>query len=163
MLHALKRPSEALADFEKALTLDPGLADALTNRATIRWTQGHDQAGAAADLEAALAIDPLQPYARGELLHLKMYGADWEDFETQKPMIDDGVRKGLRIVRPFVYQAVSSSPADLQACSRIFARQFFPPAEPSPAFHHSHDRIRIGYVSGRIPRTGHRLSDGRTV
>jgi len=150
VLHALKRPSEALADFEKALTLDPHLADALTNRATIRWTQGHDQIGAAADLEAALAIDPLQAYARGELLHLKMYGADWEDFETQKAAIDDGVQKGLRVVRPFVYQALSSSPADLQACSRIFAHQFFPPAGPAPAFHHNHERIRIGYVSGEF-------------
>ncbi len=149
VLHALKRPAEALADFEKALTLDPRLADALANRATIKWTQDHDQAGAVADLEAALAIDPVQPYARGELLHLKMYGADWNDFEAQKVMIDDEVRKGLRVVRPFVYQALSSSPADLQACSRIFARQFFSPAAPPP-FRYNHDRIRIGYVSGEF-------------
>jgi predicted O-linked N-acetylglucosamine transferase (SPINDLY family) len=82
-------------------------------------------------------------------LHLKMYGADWENFQTEKSRIDQGVRDGQRVVRPFVYQALSSSPADLQACSRIFARQFFSPSAPPP-FRYNHDRIRIGYVSGEF-------------
>jgi protein O-GlcNAc transferase len=150
VLQALKRDAEALVDFEKALTLDPGLAEALSNRATIRWTLDGDQAGAAADLQAALALDPAQPYARGELLHLKMYGADWEDFESEKALIEDGVRQGQRVVRPFVYQALSASPADLQSCSRIFTANFFPAAAQPPAFQHSHDKIRIGYVSGEF-------------
>jgi predicted O-linked N-acetylglucosamine transferase (SPINDLY family) len=150
VLQAMKRPAEALADFEKALTLDPGIADALANRATIKWTVDGNQAGAVADIKAALAIDPRQPYARGELLHLKMFGADWEDFEIEKALVDEGVRKGERVVRPFVYQAVSSSPADLQTCSRIFAANLFPPSDPPPSFGHSHEKIRIGYVSAEF-------------
>ena len=150
VLHALKRPDEALANFDKALTLEPALADALANRATIKWTVGHDQPGAVADLKAALVADPNQPYAQGEMLHLKMFGADWEDFEAEMALIDQGVRKGQRIVRPFVYQALSPSPADLQACSRIFAVQFFAPVGQPPAFRHNHDRIRVGYVSGEF-------------
>jgi protein O-GlcNAc transferase len=150
MLQALKRDSEALADFEKAAALDPGLADALANRGLLKWTQNGDQAGAVADLKAALAIDPVQPYARGELFHVRMFGADWEGFEAEKALIDEGVRNGQRVVRPFVYQALSSSPADLQDCSRIFASNLFPPFDQSPAFHHSHDRIRIGYLSGEF-------------
>ncbi|HSS14216.1 MAG TPA: tetratricopeptide repeat protein, partial [Rhizomicrobium sp.] len=150
VLHALNRHDAALADFAKALELDPAFADALVNRATLRWTLHGDQPGAAADLTTALAIDPDQPYARGELLHLKMYGADWDDFETRKAQIDDDVRQGRRAVRPFVYQALSSSPADLQACSRIFAADLFPPFGPPPVFRHSHEKIRIGYVSGEF-------------
>ncbi len=150
VLQALKRDAEALADFEKALTLDPGLAEALVNRATIRWTLNGDQVGAAADLEAALAIDPTQPYAPGELLHLKMFAADWEDFESEKALIEEDVRQGQRVVRPFVFQAISSSPADLQSCSRIFTESFFPARGQSPAFQHGHGKIRIGYVSGEF-------------
>jgi protein O-GlcNAc transferase len=150
VLQALKRHAEALEDFEKALKLDPGFADALANRGTIKWAAGRDQAGAVADLKAALAADPDQPYARGELMHIKMYGADWEEFESEKALIDEGVRKGQRVVRPFVYQALSSSPADLQACSRIFAAQFFPPVGQPPEFHRNHERIRVGYVSGEF-------------
>jgi protein O-GlcNAc transferase len=150
VLQALKRDVEALADFEKALTLDPGLAEALVNRATIRWTLNGDQVGAAADLEAALAIDPTQPYARGESLHLKMYVGDWGDFESEKALIEDGVRQGQRVVRPFVYQALSASPADLQSCSRIFTSNFFPATGQPPAFGQARDKIRIGYVSGEF-------------
>ncbi|HEX4026402.1 MAG TPA: tetratricopeptide repeat protein [Rhizomicrobium sp.] len=150
MLQALKRDGEALADFEKAVALDAGLADALANRGLLKWTLNGDQAGAVADLKAALAIDPTQPYARGELLHLKTYGADWQGFEAEKASIDEGARNGRRVVRPFVYQALSSSPADLQACSRIFASSLFPLFDQPPAFRHGHDRIRIGYLSGEF-------------
>jgi predicted O-linked N-acetylglucosamine transferase (SPINDLY family) len=150
VLHALKRESEALADFDRALALDEGLADALANRAHLRWSLNDDYAGATADLKAALTLNPDQAYARGELLHLQMFAADWDDFENQKALVDQGVRAGKEVVRPFVYQAVSASPADLQACSRIFAGHLFPPQQPRAIAPRSRDRIRIGYVSGEF-------------
>lgn len=150
ILQAMKRDTEALAAFEKALTFDSQLADALANRATLRWTLESNFDGAVADLKASLAINPSQAYARGELMHLKMYGADWHEFQSEKLAIDEAVRKGERVVRPFVYQALSSSPADLQSCSRIFARDLFTPAESNATFHHDHKKIRIGYVSGEF-------------
>jgi protein O-GlcNAc transferase len=150
VLHALKRGPEALADFDSALALDARLADALANRAHLRWSLNHDYAGATADLKAVLALNPDQPYARGELLHLRMFAADWEDFEAQKALVDQAVQEGKQAVRPFVYQAVSASPADLQACSRIFAKGLFPPLETQPLAARSHDKIRIGYVSAEF-------------
>jgi protein O-GlcNAc transferase len=151
LLHVLKRGGEALADFEKAVALNPHFADALTNRALLRWSQNGDYAGATADLRAALVADPAQPYARGELLHLKMYGAEWDDFELELALIDAGVRAGGRVVRPFVYQALSQSPADLQACSHIFAQSLFPASiSQPPSFVRDQGRIRIGYVSGEF-------------
>ena len=149
-LHALKRAPEALAHFDKALALDPKLADALANRANLRWAERGDHAGAVADLKAALAANPDQPFARGELLHLKMHGADWEDFDREVDAIDQAVRQGQRVVRPFVYQAISQSPADLQACSRTFAASLFSPAPQPLSFAHHHQKIRIGYVSGEF-------------
>jgi protein O-GlcNAc transferase len=151
VLHALKRGSEALANFDKALALEPGFADALANRSLLHWTERGDFAGAVSDIEAALAVNPAQPFARGELLHLKMFGADWEGFDQETKAIDDAVRQGQRVVRPFVYQALSHSPADLQSCSRIFAASL--PSSPSdkPAsFAHGHEKIRIGYVSAEF-------------
>src|SRR5262249_12223327 len=143
VLHALKRDHEALAHFDKALELDPALAEARTNRAHLRWSVQGDHHGAVSDLRAALESDPDAPYARGELLHLKMFAADWQDFESECAVIDDGVRQGRRVVRPFVYQALSSSPADLQACSRIFAGSLFPAQPPRQAFFpRGHEKIR---------------------
>jgi predicted O-linked N-acetylglucosamine transferase (SPINDLY family) len=150
VLHTLKRERAALADFDKALALDAGLADAWANRAHLRWSLDQDYEGAAADLTAALAVNPDLAYARGELLHLRMFAADWDDFDAQKRLVDAGVRSGRQAVRPFVYQAVSSSPADLQACSRIFAGHLFPALEALPRAAHNHGRIRIGYVSAEF-------------
>jgi predicted O-linked N-acetylglucosamine transferase (SPINDLY family) len=151
VLHTLKRNKEALAHFDRAVALDPRSADALVNRAHLRWTDQGDYTGAASDLRAALAINPDHSYARGELLHLKMYGAEWDDFEPENAAIDQAVRQGQRVVRPFVYQALCESPADLKACSRIFASDLFPaPSGEPPRFAHAHDKIRIGYVSGEF-------------
>ena len=148
--NAQKRNRDAIASFDKALQFKPDLADALANRAYLRWSEHGDYAGAKSDLKAALAADPTQAYAEGELLHLKMHAADWTDFDALVASIDAGVREGRRIVRPFAYQAISSSPKDLQACSRIFADSLFSGAaehRPSP---HIHDKIRIGYVSAEF-------------
>jgi len=150
VLHALKRASEALADFDRALALDGTLADALANRGHLRWSLNDDYAGATADLKAALTLNPDQAYARGELLHLQMFAADWDDFENQKNLVDQGVRAGKEVVRPFVYQAVSASPADLQACSRIFTGHLFPAQEARALAAREHNRIRIGYVSAEF-------------
>jgi predicted O-linked N-acetylglucosamine transferase (SPINDLY family) len=148
--NAQKRNRDAIASFDKALQFQPDLADALANRAYLRWSEHGDYAGATADLRAALAANPAQPYAEGELLHLKMQAADWTDFDASVASIDAGVRQGRRVVRPFAYQAISSSPEDLRACSRIFADSLFSGTtgkRPSPRIH---DRIRIGYVSAEF-------------
>jgi predicted O-linked N-acetylglucosamine transferase (SPINDLY family) len=151
VLQALKRNGEALAHFDKAIELDPASADAHANRALLRWADQGDHAGATADLRAALAINPDQPYARGELLHLKMYGAEWDDFESEASALDNAVREGRDVVRPFVYQALSPSPADLQTCSRIFAAGLFSPTPSRQhGFSHAHEKIRIGYVSAEF-------------
>lgn len=151
LLHAMKRSRDARMNFDRAVELKPDFADALTNRAHLRWSEHADHAGATADFRQSLAADPNQPYLCGELHHLKMYGADWETFAADKSAIDDGVRNGRRVVRPFVYQALSHSPADLQACSRIFAASLpAAPATQPPTFHYRHDRVRIGYVSGEF-------------
>ena len=49
--------------------------------------------------------------------------------KTRKHWSTRACAPARQVVRPFVYQAVSASPADLQACSRIFAANLFPPQE----------------------------------
>lgn len=150
LLHAMKRNRDAIANFDKAVELNPDFAHALTNRANLRWSEHGDYAGATSDLRRSLALDPDQPFARGDLHHLQMYGADWSTLDADKKLIDDGVRNGHRAIRPFVYQALSSSPADLQACSRIFAASLPIVPDAQRSFYYGHDKIRVGYVSGEF-------------
>ena len=149
ILNAQKRNRDAIASFDKAIAFQPDLGDALANRAHLRWTEYGDYGGAAADLRAALMADPAHPYAAGDLLHLKMQAADWADFDADVAAITDGVRNAKPVIRPFAYQAISASPADLQACSRIFANRLAPAAGHAPA-PHPPGKIRIGYVSAEF-------------
>ena len=149
ILNAQKRNRDAIASFDKAIAFQPDLGDALVNRAHLRWTEQGDYSGATADLRAALMADPAHPYAAGDLLHLQMQAADWADFDASVTAINDGVRNTKPVIRPFAYQAISASPADLQTCSRIFADRLARPAGRAPA-PYAHDKIRIGYVSAEF-------------
>ncbi len=163
VLHAMKRNREAVANFDKAVELKPDFTDALTNRGLLRWAEHGDFAGATADLRQALAADPRQPYALGELHHLKMYGADWESFDADKSSIDDGVRNGRRVVRPFVYQALAL------ACrsASLFPDIFRESSSGAPSNRrHPFATAMTGSASDMSPAnsgTGDRLSHGGTI
>jgi predicted O-linked N-acetylglucosamine transferase (SPINDLY family) len=150
-LRDLGRFDEAIESFGQAIALQPAYSEALNNRGYTWWSDKQEYAPAIADLEAALALDPQHPYAAGEVLHLKMCVADWSDFAARKDALDADVRAGKRVARPFVYQAMSDRPADLQACSRIWAHDMYPPVAAADHVRAAHKgKIRIGYVSGEF-------------
>jgi protein O-GlcNAc transferase len=153
VLRDMKQFDQAIASYDRAIEIRPDYPEALNNRGYTHWADKHDYAPALADLERALQIDPEHPYAQGEILHLKMYGADWHGFEKQKATIETGIRLGSRVARPFMFQAVSENPADLQACSRVWARDMYievPNAPHDRAARKAHRKIRLGYVSGEF-------------
>jgi predicted O-linked N-acetylglucosamine transferase (SPINDLY family) len=150
LLREMGRSDEALESFDRAIALDPQFAEALQNRGDLYWSDRLDQAAACADMERALAIAPQRPWLRGNLLHLKMFAGDWAGFDAALAAIHDGVRAGAPVVHPFIYQAMSDSPADLQRCARIYTRANFPAAPMPPAPWREHDRLRIGYVASEF-------------
>src|SRR4051812_19708065 len=153
VLAELGRSDEALTAYNRVLALAPNHAEALNNRGYIWWLNKQLWAPAIADLEKALSLAPDLPYGQGAVLHLKMYATDWSDFEKRKTVVVDGIRRGARSGRPFMFQAVSDDPADLQACARLYARDLYPQV-PSPphdrAARRSHGKIRLGYLSGEF-------------
>jgi len=150
VLRELGRPAEALASFDRALALKPEDAAALFHRGTLQWTEFGRYEPALRDLEDVIRIAPDYDYARGNLLHLKMYGGDWRGFDTEKALIDQGVRAGKRIVEPFVYQAISDSPQNLLACAETHATLFPPGAPLWKKAPRRRDKIRVGYLSGEF-------------
>jgi predicted O-linked N-acetylglucosamine transferase (SPINDLY family) len=152
VLRDLKRYEDALTDYDRAVALRPDYAEAVINRGYTKWTlQRYDDG--VADVERALALDPGYRYAKGELLHARMYAADWRDFAKLKAEVEEGVRAGARVVQPFIFQAVAENPADAQACSRIWAADKYPQMAGAPhdrAARKAKAKIRIGYVSGEF-------------
>ena len=153
VLGEMGRSDEAIAGYDRLLALDPRHVEALNNRGYLWWLKRQDYAKAIADLQRAQALDPGLAYGAGAVLHLKMYAADWRDFENNKAALVEGVRAGARVARPFMFQALSDNVADLQACARTYARDLFPPVAAA-----AHDRasrtrgakIRLGYLSGEF-------------
>jgi predicted O-linked N-acetylglucosamine transferase (SPINDLY family) len=153
VLNELGRTDEALAAYDHVLALAPGHVEALNNRGYIWWLNKKQWAPAIADLEKAAGLAPDLPYGQGAVLHLKMYAADWNDFDRRKAAVVDGVRHGARAARPFMFQAVSDDPAALQTCARIYARDLHPeaPSPPhDPAIRQGRAKIRLGYLSGEF-------------
>ncbi len=146
----MNRIDDAAAAFTRAIEIAPEAALPYRNRASMLLAKREHFAQAAADFAKALQNDPDTPYVRGELLHLKMIVGDWADYDTQLALVDAGVRALKEVVMPFVYQAVSASPADLKTCARIYAGLY--PASPRAAFAAPRraGRIRLGYLCGEF-------------
>jgi protein O-GlcNAc transferase len=151
LLRDMRRLKEAMESYDLALALAPGFAEGWFNRGTVAWLEYRQLAAAIHDLEQAVTLDPALPGARGFLLHLKMHACDWRDFARQKAQVDEAVREGEPVIEPFAYQAVSASPADLQACAAIFAAYRYP-ATKAAAFpaRGGGRKIRLGYLSGEF-------------
>jgi protein O-GlcNAc transferase len=151
LLQDMKRFLEAMASFTRALAIDPEDATALHHRGKLAWTEFRDYEAALDDLSHAVASDPDFPNALGDLVYLKMHGGDWRDRAREIARLDEGVRAGKPVVEPFIYQAISQSPADLQACSIIHAASCYPArAALHGATKKRPGRIRLGYVSGEF-------------
>jgi protein O-GlcNAc transferase len=152
VLRALGEVDQALKSYDRALLIQPNMTEALASRANCLWTRKGDVAGALIDLERLVAISPGYPYARGDLLHLRMLVGDWRDLPRQRAALDEGVRAGRRVVQPYVYQGLSSSPADLLAAARIYAQDRYPPlpAVRGQRRRRREGRIRLGYLCGEF-------------
>ena len=150
-LREMKRPADALASYDQAIALRPDYAKALCNRGNVAWVEMRQIEAALEDFERAFVLDPDCENLRGDLLHLRMHVGDWRDFDRQKSLVDAGVRAGRRVVGPFAYQAISDSPADLKACSEIYAADRYPARAPlveGPWA--AHGKIRVGYLCGEF-------------
>jgi len=152
VLRDMKKFDEAITSYSAALEARPAYAEALINRGYTRWTLKQYEAGTA-DVEQALQLEPDYPYGRGEILHAQMYAADWRDFARRREELIKLVRSGARAIQPFNFQAIAETPADAQACSRVWAKDKYPPvpARPhDPATRKDQKKIRVGYVSGEF-------------
>ena len=150
-LRELNRTLEAIASYDRAIALKPDYAKAFYNRGNAHWVDLKQIEPALENFERAFAIDPECDHLRGDLLHLRMHVGDWRDFSAQKNLINTGVRAGRRVVGPFAYQAIADSPADLQACSVLYAAGRYPARTArGPAKVRAQGKIRIGYLCGEF-------------
>ena len=142
----------AVESYNRAIELRPDYAEALVNRGYTLWSLKRNEAGTA-DVERGLALNPDYAYGRGELLHVRMFCADWHDFDSRKAELETLVLAGKKAVQPFNFQAVAQTPETARACSRNWVRDKYAqiPSRPhDPAARQGRKKIRIGYVCGEF-------------
>ena len=144
------RIDDAAASFSEALAIDPDCVVALRARGNMLWTTRQLYEPALQDLQKALRLEPDHAYTRGDLMHVKMYGADWRDFAEEAAKIDEGVRKGKRIINAFTYHTISESVADVQTCAKAFAETNYPTAVLPAKAGRRVGKIRVGYMCGEF-------------
>jgi protein O-GlcNAc transferase len=152
VLRDQKKYDQAIESYSRAIALRPEYAEALINRGYTHWTLKQFDTGMT-DVERGLALEPDYPYCLGEVLHVRMFSADWHDFEVRKAALVELVRKGARAVQPFIFQAIAETPTDAQACSRAWVKDKYPEVAGIahiPASRRDRMKIRIGYLSGEF-------------
>jgi protein O-GlcNAc transferase len=141
---------QALQSYHRALAIQPNMPEALASRASCLWAHKSDLAGAIIDLERLMAVKPDYPYAQGDLLHMQMHAGDWRGLAHKRIALDEGVRAGKRVVEPYVYQGLSSSPADLLESAKIYTRDKYPPVPFTQRYQGAEGKIRLGYLCGEF-------------
>jgi len=146
-LLGLGRIEDAVRSCDTALAIRPDSVTALNNRGGLLILLRRFEE-ASADYEALLQIDPVYPYAAGNLLQCRLHCCDWRNLERERSAIENGVRAGKDVVSAFQHVMCSRSAADQLACTRQWAARQIPRPEPlSQATKYGHERIRLAYLS----------------
>lgn len=145
----LRRFSAALPSFTRAVALKPELAEAWAGLGRTFGKLG-DYKLAIGAFRRALAIKPDLPFLKGRLLQQMLLSCDWKDLVPLIEEMAQDVLAGRKSARPFVWQAVSSSPRSLQKCAELFNVANAGKTAPriSKPETSASGKIRIGYVSG---------------
>jgi len=144
-----RRPLEALTSYENALRTRPDNVVALNGRANALFELKRFEE-AIGDYERVVAVDSDREYAAGILAFARLQCCDWRYHSEERHRLDAAVRQGCRVVNPFQYLALSSSPEDQKRCAEIWsADKSRPSSEPLwNGESYVHDKIRLAYLSG---------------
>ena len=142
----LRRLPDALAAADHALALQPGHAEALYTRANILRDLGR-VAEALAAYERVLAIQPAHPHALNGAAQAALTLCDWPKVEALTPRLKQNAATGPAVIQPFVLLGYDDDPALQRRCAENYVHRTVPPRAGLAGKRHSHDRIRLAYLS----------------
>lgn len=142
---SLGRHDDAIAALDRALALNPGLAGAWLAKGQAAYLdKRYDEALAA--WGRALALNPDQPAVAAACLRVKMHLCDWSGFDAACASLRRSVQDG-RIVSPFMFVAMPSTPAEQLRCARTWIAHHFRGTPPAIGRSEHRGRIRLAYLS----------------
>ena len=149
VLVKLERNEEAIASYNKCITAAPTFVTAWKNLGILLVkVKQHERAAKA--LGRALELDPQNEDVICYLASMRQHLCDWHDLSALISKVSDCVRKGRRVLAPFVLIAATDSPPIQLQCARDYVAREYPPAARAlwQGERYAHERIRIAYLSG---------------
>lgn len=142
----LERNEDAVRCYDQALALRPDYVAALNNRSAALALLRRF-AEARAGIERMLELEPDHIHAFGALAHLMLYTCDW----SRRAEIEAGLREHVLAAKieipPGTLLGYLDDPALQLACARNYVARNLPDQQPYVGPMHTHDRIRIAYLS----------------
>jgi predicted O-linked N-acetylglucosamine transferase (SPINDLY family) len=138
----------AITSYNNALDINPNYVDALYNRANVFLKLGKYQ-NAIKDFDNAMSVDPQYPDLLASYTGAKMQLCDWENYNTNKESLKDGVLVNNVICSPFRLLSLFDSP-ELHlhaACSFANSEMPFDNSLGKIGFPLKNNKIKIGYFS----------------
>jgi predicted O-linked N-acetylglucosamine transferase (SPINDLY family) len=141
---------EAVASYDKSLSLNSDDAAAHYNRATahLQW-DGHSEE-AEAGYERALQLNPAFPFLPGTLFHLRRSMADWTSHTpgTAPEELHQAVLSGRSAAAPFHFLSASDSAHAQLQCAKTYAAARYGNADAQwSRARPDRSRLRVAYIS----------------
>ena len=137
---------EAFAAYERALAASPDFAEAWNGCGNICFER-RQYARALVAYDRAAELKPGLDYAAGTRLQAKLHMCDWANLEAEIGACLAAVRQGKLASTPFALLALPASAAEQQQCAKLYVEDRTPPMPSLSVKPHSHDRIRVAYLS----------------
>jgi predicted O-linked N-acetylglucosamine transferase (SPINDLY family) len=148
VLSQLRRHTEALPAYDRAISLKPDLPEAWSGRGqALMVFKRYEEAYAAYD--QAMKLMPELDYVAGKWLHARMHCCLWDDIENAYKRVLTEVSSGKKAASPFDLLSIPSTLSEQKIAAETYAADNFPPvADGSGSHSASHPgKIRIGYFS----------------
>ena len=137
---------KALAAYERALSANPEFAEAWNARGNVLFERRQFSAALAA-YDRAAGLKPGLDYAAGTRLLAKLHICDWANLDNEIASCLTAIRQGQLASTPFALLALPASAADQLECAKLYVEDQLAAVLPSPRRLHTHDRIRLAYLS----------------
>ena len=148
-LQDIYKYDEAIVIYKKVLRLEPGHLGTLSNLANLY--QQLMMYGDAANLFSQIIVqDENYEWALGGLVYSKLNCCDWAGYPSQVLKINEKIKAGFNVIKPFELLAISSSAESNYACATSFARSQYPVVSNPIPYGTNADfdrKIKVGYFS----------------
>lgn len=136
----------AVDSYDRALALRPDYIAALNNRSgTLGLLRRFGEARAG--MERILALEPEHIYAFGGVAHCMLNACDWSRRDEVEARLRDTILAAKTEIPPGTLLAYLDDPELQLACARNHVKFNVPDRQAYDGPVHSHDRIRIAYLS----------------